>query len=199
MKYNAECFFPSLVHIIETDVDKQLKPYCLKAKQTDPVGVVLSNNGGWHSRGNTKDSLITDNLYKVFNETINNLYQHKLEIINHWININGHGSYNVIHDHPMSDLSGVFYINVPENSGDIYFENPQSFQAHAEMTSYTKEANQTCNQYLKKYIKPIEGLLLVFPAHLRHGVLPNQSNEDRISVSFNIRINHVRSSNFMDA
>ena len=138
---------------------------------------------------NKKDSLITYNLYKVFNETINNLYQHKLEIINHWININGNGSYNVIHDHPMSDLSGVFYINVPENSGDIYFENPQRFQAHAEIISYTKEANQTYNQYIRKYIKPVDGLLLVFPAHLRHGVLPNQSNEDRISVFFNIRIN----------
>ena len=188
MKYNAECLFPSLIHIIETDVNEQIKPYCLKAKQTDPVGVVLSNSGGWQSKGNQKDSLITDNLYKVFNETINNLYQNKLEIVNHWININGPDSYNVLHDHPMSDLSGVFYINVPENSGYIYFENPQNFKAHAEITSYTMEASQQMQQHIQKYIKPIEGLLLVFPAHLKHGVLPNQSNEDRISVSFNIRI-----------
>ena len=188
MQYNAEYLFPSLIHIIETDVNKLLKLYCLEAKQTDPVGVVLSNTGGWQSKGNHNDSLITDNLYKVFNKTITNLYQNKLEIVNHWININGPNSYNVLHDHPMSDLSGVFYISVPENSGHIYFENPQSFKAHAELTSYTMEASQQMQQHIQKYIKPIEGLLLVFPAHLKHGVIPNQSNEDRISVSFNIKI-----------
>jgi uncharacterized protein (TIGR02466 family) len=188
MKYNAECLFPSLIHIIETDVDEQIKPYCLKAKQTDPVGVVLSNSGGWQSEGNRKDTLITDNLYKVFNKTINNLYQNKLEIINHWININGPKSFNVLHDHPMCDLSGVFYISVPEDSGYIYFQNPHCFTGHAEITSYTMEASKQTQQHMEKFIKPIEGLLLIFPAYLKHGVLPNQSDKDRISVSFNIRI-----------
>ena len=188
MKYNAECLFPSLIHIIETDVNQEIKPYCLKARQTDPVGVIKSNCNGWQSQGNPKDNLITDSLYKVFDKTINNLYQNKLEIINHWININGPNSYNSLHDHPMSNLSGVFYIDVPENSGYIYFENPQTFEAYAEISSYTMEASQQMNQHIHKYIKPIEGLLLVFPAHLKHGVLLNQSNEDRISVSFNITI-----------
>ena len=189
MKYNAEYLFPTLIHIIETDVDERIKPFCLQARQADPVGNVLSNVGGWQSLGyQREETLITDSLYKIFNETISNFFNPRLDIVNHWININPPQTYNMMHDHPMSDLSGVFYIDVPENSGHIMFENPKSFASHTELVTYTDTASEQHNQHVQKFIKPIEGLLLIFPAHLRHGVLPNESNEDRISVSFNIRI-----------
>ena len=32
--------------------------------------------------------------------------------------------------------------------------------------------------------EPVEGGLMLFPAHLEHKVLENKSDEDRISVSF---------------
>ena len=44
-----------------------------------------------------------------------------------WININGPGNYNHSHNHPGCDLSGVLWLKVPENSGNIVFESPQSF------------------------------------------------------------------------
>ncbi len=34
--------------------------------------------------------------------------------------------------------------------------------------------------------KPTEGLFIIFPSWLWHGVEPNQSEESRISLSFNI-------------
>ena len=188
MKYNVEYLFPSLVHIIETDVDERIKPYCLKARQEDPVGNVKSNTKGWQSQGIYQDTLITDSLYKIFNKTISNLFASELKIVNHWININGPNSSNAIHDHPQCDLAGVFYIDVPENSGHIMFENPQTFVACNELETITDKSREELNQHKVKYIKPFKGLLLIFPAHLRHGVLPNQSDKDRISVSFNIRI-----------
>ena len=40
----------------------------------------------------------------------------------------------------------------------------------------------------KDIITSFEGRILVFPAHLNHHVEPNESNEDRISVSFNIQL-----------
>ena len=48
------------------------------------------------------------------------------------------------------------------------------------------------NIYQTFYFNPIEGKILVFPAHLNHLVQENKSNEDRISVSFNIRLNSGR-------
>jgi len=37
---------------------------------------------------------------------------------------------------------------------------------------------------------PTEGRIIVFPSHLEHHVQENKSNEDRISVSFNIRLSN---------
>ena len=37
---------------------------------------------------------------------------------------------------------------------------------------------------------PTEGRMIVFPSHLSHHVQENKSNEDRISVSFNIRLSN---------
>ena len=34
----------------------------------------------------------------------------------------------------------------------------------------------------------VEGGLMLFPAHLEHKVLENKSDEDRISVSFNLNL-----------
>ena len=65
MRYSTEYLFPSLLHIIETDVDEQIKPYCLNVRQKDPVGNVLTNMGGWQSQSIYEDTLITDSLYKV--------------------------------------------------------------------------------------------------------------------------------------
>ena len=44
------------------------------------------------------------------------------------------------------------------------------------------------NVFQSYYFNSTEGRILVFPSHLNHHVQENKSNEDRISVSFNIRL-----------
>ena len=36
-------------------------------------------------------------------------------------------------------------------------------------------------------MRPEEGRMYIFPGWLEHGVEPNQSTEDRVSISFNVR------------
>ena len=45
-----------------------------------------------------------------------------------------------------------------------------------------------------EYVKyePSEGSLLLFPTFFEHQVEPNNSNEDRISVSFNLSLTHEK-------
>ena len=59
--------------------------------------------------------------------------------------------------------------------------------AKAERWVKKKFKNRT-NFYNTYFFTPTEGRILVFPAHLNHRVSPNESHEDRISVSFNIRL-----------
>ena len=57
-----------------------------------------------------------------------------------------------------------------------------------EIESYTQDFKDK-NRYDHSYwLPPIEGRMLIFPSHLEHDVRENLSNEDRISVSFNIKL-----------
>jgi uncharacterized protein (TIGR02466 family) len=105
-------------------------------------------------------------------------------IDNLWININGYKDFNQPHNHPNSIVSGAFYINVPENSGNIVFHN----SAFDLMYPLNYVSIDSFNQYNSSnwWIKPENNLLILFPSWLKHHVEPNLSNEKRISISFNI-------------
>ena len=60
------------------------------------------------------------------------------------------------------------------------------FECYQELKSYTEGFKELNNVFQSYAFCPLEGRIFVFPAHLAHQVEPNQSNEDRISISFNI-------------
>ena len=107
-----------------------------------------------------------------------------------WINVNKLGDYNIKHTHPTSDLSGVLWIKASKDCGKIEFQSPVEFQTYTEIESYTEDFKDSNNYYHTYYFSPTEGRMLVFPSHLQHQVRENKSNEDRISVSFNIRLSN---------
>tara|TARA_R100000697_G_scaffold100737_1_gene113112 strand:+ start:238 stop:819 length:582 start_codon:yes stop_codon:yes gene_type:complete len=81
-----------------------------------------------------------------------------------------------------SVFSGVFYLDTPENSGDIMFKD-----------FYTKhifdEDEFLHGNYLNAqnwHIEPKDGLLIMFPSHVHHKISTNLSNEDRYSLAFDI-------------
>ena len=90
-----------------------------------------------------------------------------------WFNINYTGSSNIKHTHPGSALSGVFYINIPDNSGNITFHHIDSHGLF-----FTQDSTFSIN--------PHDGLMILFPGTLLHDVEINNSKENRISIAFNI-------------
>jgi len=208
MTYTPACWFPSLVHILETEPNEEIKTKCLQARADNPKGVWRSNNGGWQSdshdvwgmpweeseTGTVKsphltnygsERLIKQHLHSLFEKSIDTVITGQLELFNYWVNINGKGAYNVRHDHPQAHFSGVYYVQCPENSGEIIFENPHGFTAFDELSCYKPEFIEQTIQHKSVSIKPVEGLLLMFPAYLQHAVAVNQSDQERISIGFN--------------
>ena len=104
-----------------------------------------------------------------------------------WVNINPPEAFNMKHNHPTSDLSGVLWIKSQKNCGNIVFDSPRSFATHQEIECYNEDFKQNNNYFHSFHFNPVAGRLLVFPSHLDHHVDFNKSQEDRISVSFNIR------------
>ncbi|NBP16119.1 hypothetical protein EBU95_17335 [bacterium] len=94
-----------------------------------------------------------------------------------WITLNDRGDYTAQHNHSAADLSGVYYIQVPENSGNLFFKTPNK----GLISSY-------CYYHLPEVciVNAKEGIICLFPGWLDHGVLSNESIESRISLSFNI-------------
>ena len=97
-----------------------------------------------------------------------------------WFNINNRGDSNNTHMHANCWLSGCYYLQTPkENTGKICFTDPVSVREHN--YDFTHESQQTVH-----CMDPQVGDLILFPAWLKHGVSANTSDEDRITISFNI-------------
>ncbi len=105
-----------------------------------------------------------------------------LEITSCWANFHPRGGFNPPHTHPNNYLGGVYYVDTPDESGAITFEDPRAQPriVSPRVSQYTAEntGRATMN------VQP--GLLLLFPAWLVHSVEPNPSDRMRISISFNL-------------
>ena len=196
LNYKTNLIFPIPIHQFDvngfSEIKDELIDYAYDYKKKDPIGVSLSNRGGWQSEG--FEIINEDDVLQLF--LINCLsnfppIKESVQLRGYgWININKPGDYNIKHVHPTNNLSGVLWIKCLENSGDIVFDSPNNFESFLENKSYNddfKKSNFIDDSY---HCYPTEGRMIVFPSHLQHHVQENKSNEDRISVSFNIRLSN---------
>jgi hypothetical protein len=178
------------------EVDNQsIRDYCYKVRDMEPNGVSKSNFLGWQS--NKLDPAFAlanvnplfDALYDMINGVhaalgFKNTY-HQV-VSNIWININQKGGSNIMHSHPNSFFSGVFYVKCPPNCGSIAFVNP----VREIKTTYSVDQTEVFNEFNvgQHLVQPEENKVIVFPSWLDHYVQPNMSDEDRISIAFNTSI-----------
>ena len=101
-----------------------------------------------------------------------------------WANLNLEGDAHPRHNHPNSILSGVYYARAPKSCGDITFYDPRP---QATIIHPAAKETTTYNAH-RHVVQPREGLLIVFPSWLEHGVDPNASGADRLSFSFNVML-----------
>ena len=173
--------FPTHIWATELDIDnKKFLKRIYKFAKTEESSQEGSSVGGY--QGHNFDDI-------EFCEKVGSLVPRKGDLGNffvyNWVNINKKGHKNNRHFHFSTNLyiSGVYYAKVPENSGRIRFYDPRS--------SFVRDAQDTVHFFGKHqyhYVVPQEGMILFFPTWLEHDVEENESDEDRISVSFNIRL-----------
>jgi|TARA_E500000081_G_C6066518_1_gene320890 uncharacterized protein (TIGR02466 family) len=187
MSMHTELWFPSviwsaIIHVVD---NAKLKTYAYDRKRTDR-GRTVSNFGGWQSTdilAGENDQI--DRLVQQLNQETKNCCLQvglpRLEIKNIWLNINPPASYNQLHNHAGSVLSGVYYVDASPGQGNILFDRndgaeyfmPELVEKNTYFTSTRATYNCKTNG------------LYIFPSWMKHSVEGNQSNTDRISVSFN--------------
>ena len=197
LDYITQRLFSIPVHYLQIDnfgaTRDNLIEYSYDLREKDHEGRKASNNGGYQSQPfNINDS--DDILHRLLINAVSNIpcFRENIDIkCDAWVNINPPKSFNSKHCHPACDIAGVLWIKIPKNSGDFVFISPYDFLSFVEMHSYTEEFKKKTNYYHNYIYPPQEGAMLLFPAHLQHRVKENKSNEDRISVSFNLKILNV--------
>ena len=99
-----------------------------------------------------------------------------------WVNLLKPGGHHSAHIHPHSILSGTLYVEVPNGSGPIRFEDPRLPMMMAAPVRRDDAAEE-----LRPFVAttPSSGLLLMWESWLRHEVLPGTAKTDRLSISFN--------------
>jgi uncharacterized protein (TIGR02466 family) len=106
----------------------------------------------------------------------------ELEMTDCWVNIMPRHSVHGLHLHPHSTLSGTYYIQVPPGSPGIKFEDPRldRFMAAPPRKS---TATRTARPWVT--FPAATGQFVLFESWLRHEVVSNSVDAERISVSFN--------------
>jgi uncharacterized protein (TIGR02466 family) len=93
-----------------------------------------------------------------------------------------------VHNHKLTSIACVFYVNVKENSGTITFVDPRSTLGWVSL-----DQSKSMNKYR---LQPRSGNLLMFPGWLLHEVGLNNSNEKRVIVGANLMLKHEYIKNY---
>jgi len=185
-----ELHFPTPIYIADIKhptLNQELERDILAWANKDK-GITRTNVKGWHSTTNMNElpqfKKLVDMLYAC-QRTIYDQEHHESEpyLGNMWANINPPGAMNRAHQHPNSLWSGVYYVKAPKNSGHLRIDDPRSSAAMSRPRQ--KEGKKPARLYRETQYEPINGRCIMFPSWLLHCVDPNESNDIRISVSFN--------------
>jgi len=183
-----EQFFPTTIYAKDIQLDNEtLSNNIVNWSQQDP-GVKKTNMNGWHSKPEmhlkSEYQQLVQELYKMQEE----IYQEEWldrqpKLGNMWANINYPGGYNRPHVHPNCLFSGVYYVKANKNSGVFVANDPRP--GIQTMMPTRKQGRPPKHLWREVHLEPIPGRIIMFPAWLWHCVEPNQSNDIRISISFN--------------
>lgn len=160
------------------------------SKETKFIEKSTFNRANIGGNSQSQDTFILNNgeLFKIKNFielSIKNfkdqIYQVSDDIVitQSWGNKNSSGQAHHSHHHPNSIWSGVFFLKVSEDTPPISFKrgNLSAFSWNHTVP------NQFNNDIF--HLKPELGDLIIFPSTLEHWVEPNQSKNDRVTISFN--------------
>lgn len=166
---------------------------CKNEQKNDKEGRIVSNRHGWQSNDDwfSKDENSKINLYihnmveRIFYDSLDHSGELEFKIFNCWININPTKTYNLTHTHPGCDFAGVFYVKCPDKNPPITFINLDNSLCSSMYSADMHHHWGSSHQYS---VFPSEGTMLLFPSSIPHNVDENNSNEERISLAFNLDI-----------
>ena len=183
-----EEFFPTSVYGKDIKLDNDKLAQHIIGWSNQDQGVQKTNYKGWHSTTDMANKgeyqLLVNELNTMCKEVFNEEWLDREPVLgNMWANINPKDGLNQPHIHPNSLFSGVYYIKSNPQAGRLKIYDPRA--GSQIVMPNRKKGKPPKHLWRDANIDPIPGRIIIFPAWLWHSVEPNQSNDLRISVSFN--------------
>ncbi len=175
----------------------------IRERRDAAKGVDRSNIGGWHS-STDMTNWGGEPARRLAEFAVQEVSQHMIDIaaagkrqftwgIEMWANINGPGDSNQLHCHPGAYWSGVYYpdpggAEEAGNGGELMLEDPRYPKAYSTVPDLVLRLADREAMYSQVSIRPAPGLLVLFPAWLRHSVRPHRGSRERVSVAINLSL-----------
>ncbi len=182
---SVEAFWPTPMWkfvIPNTPLLHKMREYIL-GEVTKVPSVPRSNFGGWQSPPTYQDKPVfkplVNNVLAFCKKEISETPEYYIESM--WLNVNRKGACNQVHIHEGS-LTGIFYVQTDEKTGGIGFCDPRIRATMAD--NFSKSITESIN----KGYHPTPGMGLIFPTWVEHYTQINESDKERISISFNIDV-----------
>lgn len=190
MKLHAHKLFPTAVmeveNFLESHETAEIHEHLMNWGSDKQHDAILYN--GTSSHGINKNIIesvgIADRVQTALNFYTNMNGSKRLKATDSWYSIQNEGSVLKQHTHSGSIASAVIYINTPQGSNKLYFNNPNP------LVEYTNERVVYSNEYNYEWysFNAVAGTMIIFPSWLSHGSYyhKNQS-ENRTIISLNTR------------
>ena len=194
--------FPSTIYqtrILPTHhkLNTELLKECRKFSEIDQQGIAWSKKnyaGGYTSYGSLSKmyqiSPYFDDLKKLIDRQVHQYIKDlemdckpkDIQMCSLWINVMPKGTTHTMHIHPLSVISGTYYLQIPKDTRGLKFEDPRMVNF---MASPPRKVKASRNNQRFIEMTPHVGEIILFESWIRHEVPPNPSKTDRISISFN--------------
>jgi uncharacterized protein (TIGR02466 family) len=177
--------------------NRELLKECYQIRDFDEEGRTWSHKnypGGYTSYGSMAQLHRFSSTFMELERLINkhvatfaahlemDLRKRTFEMSDCWVNIMPRQVVHSLHLHPLSFISGTYYVSTPKGCSNIKFEDPRlsKFMAAPPRLPKHREENKQFVRYEAE-----SGKVILFESWLRHEVAANQSKQDRVSISFN--------------
>jgi uncharacterized protein (TIGR02466 family) len=198
----VKSFFPTRIYTerigaVARTLNAKLLRECLQLSEEDHAGRAWSatNYPGGYTSYNSAAHLQTrsptfaalekciDAHVRTFARTLDfDLRGRTLAMTDCWVNVMTRQVVHGLHLHPLASLSGTYYVRTPRGCSGLKFEDPRldRFMAAPPRKSAARRDNQVWVT-----VPAEQGRLVMFESWLRHEVVPNPTDAQRVSISFN--------------
>lgn len=190
MGERIDVWFPKSVYVVDefknnliSDLEKEIKGLSIPVSKSSTLFVRSSHttNRKLHHRKVFKE--LSDNILLHVRQYATSLgysenFTNRCHMHDMWYNISGKGDFIFPHSHPGSFFSGVFYVKVsPDNK--IFFYDKLDMSV---------ELPDTPNNlsFSNVYYNCIPSRLLIFKSDFVHGVPIQETEGEKIAISFNV-------------